>query len=94
LDDTTPLIEARIDSKMNKLKNISIKAKLHFCKEMYTPDKVSLATSVSSRNIVVIDDLYQSGTTLWSYAQYLKNMGAAKVIGLVCEKNFRDSDNL
>ena len=94
LDDTNSFIEARIQTKLNKLKNISIKAKLHICKELYTPDNVSLATPVSNRNIVVIDDLYQSGTTLWSYARYLKNMGAAKVLGLVCEKNFRDSDNL
>lgn len=94
LDDATPFIQARIDTKINKLKNISLKAKLHFCKELYTPNKVTLATFVSNRNIVVIDDLYQSGTTLWSYARYLKNMGAIKVIGLVCEKNFRDSDNL
>ncbi len=94
LDYENPIIEAKLKSKMDKLKRVALKAKLHICRELYFLDKVSLATSVVGRDIIVIDDLYQSGTTLWSYARYLKNMGAAKVIGMVCEKNFRDSDNL
>ncbi len=94
LDYENPVIEAKLKSKPDKLKNVSMKAKLHICRELYTTEKVVLATSVTGRNIVIIDDLYQSGATLWSYARYLKSMGAHKVLGLVCEKNFRDSDNL
>lgn len=94
LDSQTPFVQARIIFKLNRIKDISIKAKLHVLKELYAPEKVTLATSVNGRNIVIIDDLYQSGTTIWSYARLLKNMGANQVFGLVCEKNFRDSDNL
>ena len=38
-------------------------------------------------------ELYQSGTTLWSYAKNLKLAGATTVIGLVCVKTSRDTDN-
>lgn len=40
-----------------------------------------------------IDDLYQSGATIWNYAKYLKGLGAKKVMGVVGVKSLRDSDN-
>lgn len=93
LDSSNPYIESRITTKLNKFKDISIKAKLVVCKELYASNKVLLANPVKGYNIIVIDDFYQSGTTMWSYAKFLKNKGAVTVLGLACEKNFRDSDN-
>jgi len=54
---------------------------------------VRVAQSVSDATIVVVDDLYQSGVTMWSYAKYLKQLGAKAVVGLACVKSMRDSDN-
>lgn len=42
---------------------------------------------------IVIEDNYQSGTTLWSYAKYLKSVGCPEVHGLCCVKLMRDTDN-
>lgn len=41
----------------------------------------------------MVDDLYQSGTTMWEYAKFLKTLGARFVFGIVCVKSLRDSDN-
>jgi len=94
LDKINPIVQAQLSTKPDKVKNISIKAKLLVSMRLYTSEKVALACPVKGRDIVVIDDFYQSGTTIWSYARLLKQLGASKVFGLVCEKNFRDSDNL
>lgn len=42
---------------------------------------------------IVIEDNYQSGTSLWSYAKYLKRVGCPEVHGLCCVKLMRDTDN-
>lgn len=42
---------------------------------------------------IVVEDNYQSGTTLWSYAKYLKSLGCPEVHGLCCVKLMRDTDN-
>ncbi len=31
---------------------------------------------------------------MWCYAMFLKNLGAKHVLGLVCVKSLRDTDNL
>jgi predicted amidophosphoribosyltransferase len=59
-----------------------------------TPGNVSLSHPVSGYGVIVIDDLYQSGVTMWSYARLLKSAGAAEVLGLTCQKSIRDTDNL
>ena len=59
-----------------------------FYSEMSAPEKL-----FQGKNIVVVDDLYQSGTTIWSYAKYLKSLGANTVLGLACEKGWHDDDN-
>jgi hypothetical protein len=49
--------------------------------------------SVKGKKIILIDDLYQSGSTMWTVARALKSAGAARVYGLACVKSWRDSDN-
>lgn len=48
---------------------------------------------IKARDIVIVDDLYQSGISMWSYAKFLKGHGARKVYGLACVKSMRDDDN-
>jgi predicted amidophosphoribosyltransferase len=48
---------------------------------------------VVGRRILVVDDLYQSGSSMWRFAKYLKSKGAAEVCGLVCVKSLSDRDN-
>lgn len=60
---------------------------------IYSNGAVQLSGSVIGQRIIVIDDLYQSGNTMWSYARYLRAHGALAVHGLVCVKTLRDTDN-
>ena len=57
-------------------------------------DAFLLTESIEGRTILLIDDLYQSGATLWSLARFLKSRGAREVYGLACVKSWRDTDNV
>lgn len=50
--------------------------------------------NLAGRNVIIVDDLYQSGTTMWAVARCAKNAGAEHVLGLVCVKSLRATDNL
>lgn len=76
------------------MKGLSVDQKIPEWQKFYDAEGcVELHGDVMGRTIVVVDDLYQSGATLWCYAKYLKSLGAEHVIGLVCVKSLRDTDN-
>jgi hypothetical protein len=54
---------------------------------------IEINGDVEGKDIIVIDDLYQSGFTMWTVAKLLKNRGARSVLGLACVKSWRDTDN-
>lgn len=93
IDESCPLIDSRLIVEKEKLKNLLVADKYEAWEKMYNSNKVQVSDKVDNRNIIIIDDLYQSGTTMWSYAKFLKDNGASRVLGIACEKNFRDSDN-
>jgi len=72
-----------------QLKNLSFKDKVEALK-----DSFSLGENVKNQTVLLIDDLYQSGTTMWTLAKFLKENGAIRVYGLACVKSWRDSDNI
>jgi hypothetical protein len=49
--------------------------------------------NINGRKIILIDDKYQSGTTLQFVASKLFAAGASEVLGLSCVKTWRDTDN-
>jgi len=57
-------------------------------------EAIKITGDVREKDIIIIDDLYQSGFTMWTVAQLLKNKGAKKVFGLACVKSLRDTDNI
>ena len=61
---------------------------------LQTPGAITLdVATVHGHDVVVVDDLYQSGITMWAYARYLKSLGVRRVYGLVCVKSMKDTDN-
>ncbi|MCG3174496.1 MAG: hypothetical protein GMKNLPBB_02735 [Myxococcota bacterium] len=89
-----PLAPANLRRGKPPLKNIPVEQKIPVWQSIFsTRDGVELGASVRDKTVVVVDDLYQSGATMWCYAQFLKNCGASYVIGLVCVKSLRNSDN-
>lgn len=86
-------IDADLNCPKPGLKGMSVEDKIPIWEGLYDDGCVELSDSVDGRLVVVVDDLYQSGATLWMYAKFLKDQGAATVIGLPCVKSLRDSDN-
>lgn len=54
---------------------------------------IEIIGDVKGKSIILIDDLYQSGFTMWTVAKLLKQKGARIVLGLTCVKSWRDTDN-
>ncbi|MDR1492454.1 MAG: hypothetical protein LBT05_07020 [Planctomycetaceae bacterium] len=49
---------------------------------------------ITGKTVCIIDDLYQSGVSMWSYAKFLKERGAKYVFGISCVKTLKDTDNI
>jgi hypothetical protein len=88
-------IEPRLLSPKPQMKQLTQEEKLFVWTKIYqTADSIALNNAhVKGREVVIVDDLYQSGITLWAYAKYLKGAGARNVYGLVCVRSMKDSDN-
>lgn len=87
-------LSATLHCPKNQMKNLAVAGKIAEWERLFnTEGCVDLSSSVEGKTIVVVDDLYQSGATMWCYAKYLKVQGARAVIGLSCVKALRDSDN-
>jgi hypothetical protein len=76
-----------------EFKDLTWDRKHEVWRRIYSCGAVSMSGSVKGKRLIVIDDLYQSGNTIWSYAGYLKELGSAAVHGLVYVKTLRDTDN-
>lgn len=87
LNRNTGLAVTKIEHE--KLKNLAVEDKVKTLLNAFT-----LHEPVQGKTIVLIDDLYQSGVTLWSLARFLKQNGARAVYGLACVKSWSDSDNV
>lgn len=86
-------INARLKCIKPQMKQLSMENKIETWREIYSNDNVKIDKNVRGKNVIVVDDLYQSGTTIWQYASFLKRMGARRVFGVVCVKSLKDSDN-
>jgi hypothetical protein len=51
-------------------------------------------TLVENRNILLIDDIYQSGTTIGYITELIRASGAKRALVLAAVKTLRDADNL
>lgn len=73
-----------------QLKDIKVDSKLS---TIYGTMEVD-SSCISGKNILLLDDLYQSGTTINYTAKMILDAGAERVFGLTCEKTIRNDDNL
>lgn len=69
----------------------------NICTEVYStlhyPDTLE-KNLLEGKNYLIIDDLYQSGTSVWTYAKFLKHVcGAQKVFAITAVKALGDNDN-
>lgn len=72
-----------------QLKGTSIEQKAQILAKAFR-----LEEDVRGREVLLIDDVCQSGTTMWTVAKIISDAGASRVSGLVAVKTWRDDDNL
>lgn len=68
-------------------KNLSFENKKNQLHNVFACD-----SDLPDKKVLIIDDLYQSGLTMWSLAKTLKECGAKEVYGLACVKAWSDKD--
>jgi predicted amidophosphoribosyltransferase len=88
-----PLATPTLTVAKRSAKNLTVEQKIALWQEITEANGIKLSRKVEGHSVYVLDDLYQSGASLWSFAGYLKRLGARNVIGLVCVKSLRDKDN-
>lgn len=88
-----PLVRPALEVNKPIFKELMVGRKITAWEKILSEGRIRLSGSIEGCAVYVIDDLYQSGTTMWSYAKYLKSCGAAAVFGLACVKTLRDTDN-
>lgn len=89
-----PFMEVILDCNKPQFKGLRLDEKLVAWEEIYDKRMSAVQFPINSPDVFIVDDLYQSGTTMWAFARYLKNLGARQVFGLACVKSLRDSDNV
>ncbi|WP_145410797.1 phosphoribosyltransferase [Paenibacillus xylanexedens] len=78
-----------------KTKTLTVSDKIRLWKDIYANnDNIKLSHTVENKVVIIVDDLYQSGASIWAFAKFLKQQGCRNVMGLVAVKSQRDSDNL
>jgi hypothetical protein len=87
--DRTDLSGVLHSRKRSPLKDAPVSEKLQILSDAIEVD----AAAVRGRTILLVDDLYQSGTTMNYLALRLLEAGAADVMALTCVKTVRDDDN-
>jgi hypothetical protein len=87
-----PLVEPELTIPKPDFKRLTVDEKIRVWERLLGRG-TRLSSSVAGYGVYVIDDLYQSGATLWSYARFLKAAGATAVFALACEKSRGDRDN-
>lgn len=88
-------MEATLMKDKPQMKEISINDKICIWRKILA-DKSMLELShmVNSKKVLIIDDLYQSGASIWCFAEFLKTKcGAKKVIAITSVKALKDGDN-
>jgi phosphoribosylpyrophosphate synthetase len=88
IPDLTPaLTTARVRPKLQELQ---VGRKLAALKGTYNVEQ----GLVAGRTLILLDDLYQSGTSMNSAGMVLQQAGATRIFGLACEKTCTNRDNV
>ncbi|MEE9464380.1 MAG: phosphoribosyltransferase [Candidatus Neomarinimicrobiota bacterium] len=90
----TPFVQTSFRVQKRKLKGLSLAQKRIEWSRILQNRGIQLSRTVKNATVLIVDDLYQSGTTIWNMAKYLKEVeGATEIFGLVCVKSLRDTAN-
>ena len=91
---TSTLLNASLRVEKKQIKTSQLAAKIAEWKRiMNTPGGIECDAFDTTRDIIIIDDVYQSGVSIYSFAEYLHGLGATNIFGLTCVKTWNDDQN-
>lgn len=89
-----PFLAATLHCDKPKIKDQTVASRVGIWRELLSGNSVSLSDDVRGRDLLIIDDLYQSGASVWCFAEYLKKLGARTVVAAAAVKAQKDTGNL
>ncbi|BAL00259.1 hypothetical protein OBV_30600 [Oscillibacter valericigenes Sjm18-20] len=90
-----PFMEATLTKDKPQMKEQSVEDKIRIWREIFHDETtLCLSHKVRGHDIFIVDDLYQSGASIWCFAEFLKDeCGARTVIAATSVKALKDGDN-
>lgn len=90
-----PFIKATLKSEKPQMKEQTVEDKVQIWQKIfYDEDMLDFSDDILGANILIIDDLYQSGASIWCFAEYLKECCDARtVIAITPVKALKDGGN-
>lgn len=91
-----PFIGATLLKDKPQMKEQSIENKIKIWRYIFDSKMIEIPEQhlVAGRDVLIIDDLYQSGASIWCYAEFLKKKyNVNSVMAVTAVKALRDGDN-
>lgn len=90
-----PFIGVTLTRNKPQIKEQIVEDKIRIWREIYSDNAyLLLPQSILSKDILIIDDLYQSGASIWCFAEFLKKKCKARtVLAATSVKSVSDGDN-
>ena len=88
-------MQATLTQGKPQMKDKAISDKIHIWRKIFADkDALELSHKVRGKKILIVDDLYQSGASIWCFAEFLKEKcNAKKVMAITSVKALKDGDN-
>ena len=90
-----PFIKATLRREKPQMKEQTVYDKVRIWRGIFShKDMLDFSDDILGANVLIIDDLYQSGASIWCFAEYLKKCcGARTVIAITPVKALKDGGN-
>lgn len=90
-----PFIKVTLTKDKPQMKEQTIMDKIRIWREIFSNGAmIDFSHDICGKNLLIIDDLYQSGASIWCFAEYLKSVcGAGTVIAITPVKALKDGGN-
>lgn len=90
-----PFVALTLTRDKPEMKSLSLAEKVNTWRKIYSDESwISVPENLCGKNVLIVDDLFQSGTSLFCFAEFLKHkLGTKQVIAVTSVKSQRDGDN-
>ena len=90
-----PFVKATLQIDKPEMKAQSFDNKIRIWRDIFVNNRLEFSSNICGANILIIDDLYQSGASIWCFAKYLKECWNARaVIAITLVKALKDGGNI